>query len=578
MTSTTTRAAIYCRISEDQDDEQLGVERQRRDCLRLVESNGWTVVPDGSSDTFTDNDIPGDRDATERAGFGRLVAAMRAGKVDVLVAFKQARVYRHTVRFLLFCDEAKEAGVQRLVFVADTDVDLGGSMFVPTVIAAKDAEDRRLIGELVRRKKDELAEKGKPAGGGIRAFGYNWPHRIKGTGGRERYVEPDGEAEPYSVYEPEARAIHWAYDHLLNGDGTIAGVQREWTDRGLSTIRGSVRADGAPAWNRKSIRTTLVSPRVAGLREHRGVVVGPASWEGIVTKERWEAMCALLNDPLRANRPHTPANRRYPLRGLLLCGVCGRKMTGTIRNKARGSARYYHCRKDAGGCINGGAWVKADNLEAWVIGLVVGVAESSDALDMIQAECGVLADELRALVARRDDMQGKLDRLEIKWAKETISEEPYLQSRKDFQKAISAAEDRITAIQASSALGQVEGNLLTAWGKLNPQEQRKIIVSLVAEIRVAPRATKGGNRFDPRRARIVWRSSALAMAAGMDEWPWSDEPLGRDEAPDADRFYCPEVVKQATAMCVAFNNVTDAKVEGVEVPAFVEDVISTIHD
>ena len=124
---------------------------------------------------------------------------------------------------------ASRAGIGYLT-TAEGDIPLGpnADMLVARIKGAVAAEESRKIGVRVRRKKVELAEKGKPAGGGVRAFGYNWPVRIKGTGGRERIVVPDGDAKPYSVYEPEARAIRWAYDHLLNEGGTIAGCQREW--------------------------------------------------------------------------------------------------------------------------------------------------------------------------------------------------------------------------------------------------------------------------------------------------------------------------------------------------------------
>jgi hypothetical protein len=120
-----------------------------------------------------------------------------------------------------------------------------GDMVVARVKGAIAAAESRKTRQRVSRKKLELAENGKPAGGGILAFGYNWPVRIKGT--TERIVVPDGSAAEYSIYEPEARAIRWAYDFLLNGGGIIAGCQREWIARGLPTIRGSVRADGTPA-------------------------------------------------------------------------------------------------------------------------------------------------------------------------------------------------------------------------------------------------------------------------------------------------------------------------------------------
>jgi len=533
MTSPTTKAAVYCRISEDEDDEKLGVARQREDCLKRVEREGWTLVSDATvGDTFTDNDVSGGKDATQRAAFGRLTAAIATGKVDVVVAYKQARIYRDAEKILAFFHFCKGAGVKLVALVADPDVDPTKSLMVPTIIGAVDEEYRINIGELSARKKQERAERGLPSGGGIRAFGYNWPHRVKGTGGRERYVEPDSEAEPYSIYEPEAAAIRWAYTHILDEDGSISGVQREWISRDLPTVRGGTRADGTPAWCRNSIKRILTGTRIVGLRTHKKKVMDGvvASWEPVVTRERWEAMCAVLSDPTRANRPHSPDHDKYPLRGLLLCGKCGRTMSGTVRNDKAPSYRYYFCRKDDGGCQEGGAWVSAHNIEAWVIGLVIGVAQSSDALGIIQAESGVLADELRGLVAERHDVQGKLDRLESKWANDTISEKGYLAARKDFQKAIRTAEDRISAIEASSALGpQVEGSLMTAWGHLTKAEQRRIIVSLVSQVTVMPNERRGGNVFDPKRAKIAWRSSALALAAGCTEVPEGFElPAGVD--------------------------------------------------
>ena len=47
------RAALYCRISEDPQNLQAGVERQKADCRAYAERQGWTVV-----DTFVDNDTP----------------------------------------------------------------------------------------------------------------------------------------------------------------------------------------------------------------------------------------------------------------------------------------------------------------------------------------------------------------------------------------------------------------------------------------------------------------------------------------------------------------------------------------
>ena len=49
---TANRAAIYVRISQDQNGERLGVTRQLDDCLALADRLGWEVVA-----RFDDNDI-----------------------------------------------------------------------------------------------------------------------------------------------------------------------------------------------------------------------------------------------------------------------------------------------------------------------------------------------------------------------------------------------------------------------------------------------------------------------------------------------------------------------------------------
>ena len=45
-------AAIYARISSDQDGTTLGVQRQLEDCRKLAADLGWQVV-----DEYVDNDL-----------------------------------------------------------------------------------------------------------------------------------------------------------------------------------------------------------------------------------------------------------------------------------------------------------------------------------------------------------------------------------------------------------------------------------------------------------------------------------------------------------------------------------------
>jgi DNA invertase Pin-like site-specific DNA recombinase len=44
-------AAVYLRISADPTGQQLGVARQREDCLKLCAEKGWTPIE------YLDNDV-----------------------------------------------------------------------------------------------------------------------------------------------------------------------------------------------------------------------------------------------------------------------------------------------------------------------------------------------------------------------------------------------------------------------------------------------------------------------------------------------------------------------------------------
>jgi site-specific DNA recombinase len=92
----------------------------------------------------------------------------------------------------------------------------------------------------------------------------------------------------------------------------------------------------------------LLSARIAGLREHHGVVTAAAVWPGIINRETHERLQAILTDPGRQKFNGIDA-RRYLLSGFLVCGRCGRKLVARPRQDRR---RRYVCASgpNFGGC------------------------------------------------------------------------------------------------------------------------------------------------------------------------------------------------------------------------------------
>src|SRR4051794_36815060 len=82
------QVALYARISRDADGEGLGVARQLEDCRALAERRGWGLV-----DEYVDNDISA-YSGKSRPQYKRLLEDIRAGRVDIVVAWAPERLHR----------------------------------------------------------------------------------------------------------------------------------------------------------------------------------------------------------------------------------------------------------------------------------------------------------------------------------------------------------------------------------------------------------------------------------------------------------------------------------------------------
>jgi site-specific DNA recombinase len=113
------------------------------------------------------------------------------------------------------------------------------------------------------------------------------------------------------------------------------------------------------------MRKLLVNPVLAGLRVHRGEVVGDGAWEPLISRAEHERLLAMFGD--KAARRRTGRGRKFLLSGgLLICGECEAELYSGRRGN--GTAVYV-CRTDAGGC--GKVQIQAEPLELLIRGAVV---------------------------------------------------------------------------------------------------------------------------------------------------------------------------------------------------------------
>ena len=82
------KAAIYTRISRDDDQVGLGVARQLSDCRTLAERKGWTLVE------YTENDQSAASERNRKV-WRTMLRDIADGRVQSVVAWANDRLYRN---------------------------------------------------------------------------------------------------------------------------------------------------------------------------------------------------------------------------------------------------------------------------------------------------------------------------------------------------------------------------------------------------------------------------------------------------------------------------------------------------
>ncbi|MEI2610479.1 MAG: recombinase family protein [Candidatus Promineifilaceae bacterium] len=85
------QAAIYLRVSTDEQAEKFGLDVQNEKCRAMATVKGWPVAA-----AFVDEGISGTVDEKERPGLAALIAAAEAGQIKALIVAALDRLGRKT--------------------------------------------------------------------------------------------------------------------------------------------------------------------------------------------------------------------------------------------------------------------------------------------------------------------------------------------------------------------------------------------------------------------------------------------------------------------------------------------------
>lgn len=330
----TKRAVIYARISK-KDTKAPKVENQIELCRELADEHGYEVVA-----TFEDDGIAAsgknidDTTLSKRPGAQRLLEAIRARQVDVLLAVegeRLARTYQDGLEFIRASAEGDVIwhfdGERTALDPATPDgEDQAMSIFMSGRREGRKRDSRQ------KRRYDRERAAGRPLWG-TRPFGYE-PDRV-------------------TIREEEAAHIRQAVADILSAKRSMLRIAKDWNEAGIKTdamlptkadieagrdIRERKGRDGVKRpvrgiWTATTVRQLLLRERNAGLLVHDGVTMPESKIEPIITMQEHENLKARV----KAGMP--VSERAITLLGGIIRCECGAAMHGTMSYSQRGKDR-----------------------------------------------------------------------------------------------------------------------------------------------------------------------------------------------------------------------------------------------
>ena len=312
---------------------------------------------------------------------------------------------------------------------------------------------------------------------------------------------PFGYREDHVTAHPaEGPAVAGACAAMLGG-GTVSGVMREWTKLELTPPQRDRR--GTTRWNRASIRSILLNPRIAGLSVYHGEIVGQGQWEPLVSEETWRAVRGILENPSR--KP--PRGVRTLLGGLALC-PCGNVVAGGPSHTGH---RVYRCSMPTRDRSWPGEHVarQAEPVETFIEKLVIERLSRPDAADLV-----AVPENGPDVVALREEAAAIRRNLEEMAADRALG----LITRPQMLAATGRASLRLDEIGAELEHAARENvlaplvaaqNAAAVWADLDLSRQRAVIKTLMSVTLHSP--GRGARRpFDPATVKVAWKQPEAA--------------------------------------------------------------------
>ena len=278
------RCAAYTRKSTEEglDQDFNTLDAQREACEAYVASQkglGWLCL----ADHYDDGGFSGG--TLDRPALARLLADIKAGKIDCIVVYKVDRLSRSLLDFsrlveVLDAHDVSFVSVTQPINTADS----AGRLMLNVLLSFAQFE-RETIADRTRDKMSAARRKGKWTGG-TPVLGYD--------------IHPDGgKLLPNEDEAEQVREIFRLYVRHKSYRAVCAGLERRgWTTKSWTTKKG-VHHEGGP-FTKSTLQRHLTNYTYIGKVNFKGQVY-EGEHESIVTTRTFNKVQRLIAENRRSN-------------------------------------------------------------------------------------------------------------------------------------------------------------------------------------------------------------------------------------------------------------------------------------
>ena len=474
------RAALYGRASSDPKKRGRSIKDQFEDCQYECDSRGWSVF-----DRYEDRDRSASIRATKvREDFERMVAAIEAGLIDVIVYAERSRTNRDLEVYAKLRKLCMRTGVLWCYGGRVYDLSKTSDRRDTARDALQSEEEADAIAERSLRTARLNAGRGAPHG--KIPFGYT-----------RRYDPDDGHLIGQEAHTKHADVVRDLFSRAAAQESfaSLTEILRQYV----------------PDASRAGLRYMLGNKTYLGIRTYNGQEMVKCQWPALIDESAFWAVQDVLHDPSRRTARDTRVE--HLLSGVALCSVCAETglvaVDAGLRVKKIGGAQRYVCRQSR----HVGA--RVDSLDAFVEVALFKWLSSDAAVAAFRTQ----ADDTEAvrLRSRLRSMNEQLDQARRMTGefdddgRPALSIESLAMTERQLLPKLADTEDRLRFLTAAQdplvdqLVGRSSAEVSTVWNDELVVAQRRHVLRRVLAVQLRPARSKGVHH-------LTWDRVALSFA------------------------------------------------------------------